>query len=730
MVKTNTTKKGKLLEEEVANIYRLIDGVKVVTENYYLMGVQIDVYVEIESQDGIINRYAIDAKNYDTPVNSDIVRKCINDFTMLKNHRQIDQGIIVSATGFTKDSRSSAETSHIKLVDIKDLRLKISNFSNYLEKWIQRYESLDIFKNDNYIPLTVRNEEGSNLGDLEKYFFKWLNSEGCHITLLGNYGTGKSTSLQRLMWLQSKKYLENPYKERIPIFVDLKRYRQAPRAQALITDILVNEFDIKINYSKFIDRNENGDFVIFLDGFDEMAERVLDGYPEEHFKELSSLACEKGKVILSSRTHYFKDHQEVLCIHEQETNLYKLAHDNKGFQILFLNPFSEKDIHAYLKASFSKEWEYLKKVIEETYDLKSLAEVPILLNMMVQTLPDMIREGEKINRSSIYHRFTDKWLQREKWRHSLGTRERLEFCIKLALHFYKYQLNSVHWKELPDLIREYFGNLINLPGDVDVFEYDVRTSNFLVREEQGGQYSFVHKSFMEYFVARFFFENIRRKVANGLDDLKDFVKSKVIWEFLLEMVGNDELKFLKKEVFFVEGSSTSDLMSEKISLTKNVYTSSESKGNCAFLLIHKNISLDNSNIESARLSDVTLNNISIKNAILSNTNFERSKLIKVSFVGSTFTFSNFKNSELKEVDFTGANLNGANFLNAIIDDKTLKTIAFSKYWGNIKISSAYKKHIQNIYTKSSVILAAGTQEETSDDDGRIKDQDVKPIGEI
>jgi hypothetical protein len=95
MTKSNTTKKGKFLEDEVANIYRQIDGVKVVKQNYYLMGVQIDVYVEIESQDGIINRYAIDAKNYDSPVNSDTVRKCINDFTMLKNHQQIDQGIIV-----------------------------------------------------------------------------------------------------------------------------------------------------------------------------------------------------------------------------------------------------------------------------------------------------------------------------------------------------------------------------------------------------------------------------------------------------------------------------------------------------------------------------------------------------------------------------------------------------------------------------------------------------------
>lgn len=54
----NTVEVGKKLEDEVANLYRQIDGVIKVEQNINLCGIQIDVYVEIKSNDGIINKYA------------------------------------------------------------------------------------------------------------------------------------------------------------------------------------------------------------------------------------------------------------------------------------------------------------------------------------------------------------------------------------------------------------------------------------------------------------------------------------------------------------------------------------------------------------------------------------------------------------------------------------------------------------------------------------------------
>lgn len=703
--RVNTSAKGRELEDEVADIYRQLDGTRKVVQNTSISGVQVDVYVEVESKDGVMNRYAVDAKNFVGPVDSNHVRKCINDFSTLRNTGNIDRGVIVAANGFTKDAQASArDVAFVTLFDIRDLRLKISDFGPYLADWVRSYEEAPFHRNKMYIPLSGKNEDGQTVGNVEEYILNWLNGPGSHITLLGNYGTGKSTTLRHLMWLQARRYLDNPRTERVPIFVELKNFRQAPRTQALMTDILVNGFGITMSFFRFRELNEQGRFLIILDGFDEMVDRVLDGLPEEHFQELSSLASPRSKVILSCRTHYFKDHDEVLRLHEQETDLYRQVRNRAGFQILFLNPFTEKDIKVYLKSSFADDWTRYKKVIEETYDLRSLAEVPILLNMMVQTLPDMALRGARINRSAVYQSFTNRWLMRERWRRALNSDDRLHFCKQLALHFYKEQKNSVHWRELPSFVRQYFAERIKAPEDIDVFSSDVRTCNFLVREEQGGKYSFVHKSFMEFFVARHFVDAIRCKAPNGLDDLKDFARSRVIWEFLIEMLDREDVDFLRRDVFYTEKEDYAQLMSHRGIDSKRIYTSPESIGNCAYLLLNRGVALEGANLDSARLTGISLSSVSFAQTGLRGADFTGSKFHNVVFSGAQLNYAKFKNAEIKDVDFSHANLDHADFLHATIDTKSLESIAKSQHWGSIKIDPAYRRRIEAMYVKPGPVL--------------------------
>lgn len=703
--RVSTSAKGHELENEVANIYRQLEGIRAVTQNKSVSGVQVDIYVEVASRDGAVNRYAIDAKNFDGPVDSDHVRKCVNDFSALRVTGKIDRGLIVAAKGFTKDAQATADdVPFVTLLDIRDLRLKVSDFSPYLADWIRTYEETDLHRNNMYIPLSARNEDGQIVRDIEQYILDWLNEPGSHITLLGNYGTGKSTTLRHLMWLQARRYLDSPRTERVPIFVELKGFRQAPKTQALITDILVNDLEIGMNFSRFRKLNEQGRFLIILDGFDEMVDRVLDGLPEEHFQELSSLASQQSKVVLSCRTHYFKDHDEVLRLHEQETNLYRQVHNRAGFQILFLNPFTEKDIRTYLKSSFADDWTRYKKVIEETYDLRSLAEVPILLNMMVQTLPDMALCGARINRSAVYHTFTDRWLMRERWRRALNSDDRLYFCKQLALHFYNEQKNSVHWRELPSLVRQYFAERIRAPEDIDVFGSDVRTCNFLVREEQGGKYSFVHKSFMEFFVARHFVDAIKDKTPNGLDDLKDFARSRVVWEFLVEMLDREDIDFLRREVFYAEKEDYAQLMSQRDVASERIYTSPESIGNCAYLLLNRGVVLEGANLDSARLNGISLSSVSFARTGLRGADFTGSKFNSVVFCGAHLSYAKFKNGEIRDVDFSHADLDHADFMNATIDTKSLESIAKSQHWGSIKIDPVYRRRIETMYAKPGPVL--------------------------
>lgn len=704
----NATEKGKNLEDEVANIYRQLDGTIEVIQNINIMGIQVDIYIEIESSDGIVSRYAIDAKNYDNPVGTEETRKCIVDFSVLKNANRIDQGIIVSASGFTKDSSAAAIESGVKILHIQDLRKRIYfDFKPYLLKWIERYEQEEINKMHVYIPLTAKNQQNIFIGRLDDYLLNWLQKPGVHTTLLGNYGTGKSTTLKRLMYIQAKKYMSNPDENRIPIFVELKGFRQAPRSRQLITDIIVNEFGVKGNFTfaKFQELNQKGKFLIIFDGFDEMADRVLDGLPYEHFEELGTLACQNGKVILSSRTHYFRDYDHVIDVHNEARDLYSSIEGRSGFQILFLNSFTEKDIDTYLETSFKFEWENYKKVIKNTYDLKSLAEVPILLNMIVQILPEMIKDKLTINRSEIYQKFTDKWFRREVWRRGLHTSDRIYFCKQLALHFYKKQENYVHWKSLPQYIKNYFKDRINTPTDLDIFEADVRTSNFLVRKEDSGNYYFVHKSFMEFFVAKCFYDNIINKTLNGLDELHDFIKSKVIYEFLFEMLSKDDLNTIKDDLYIKDREDYHELMSTNHNNRNHkIYTNSQSIGNCAYLLIKKGIPLDKSILDSAKLAGLTLKDISFKGTSLRGVDFSYCTLSNIDFQDADLSFAKFEGSILVNINFKRTKLEKASFLNTEIDKKTIENLSRSQFWGSIKIHDKYRSKIAKAYEKTVSII--------------------------
>lgn len=705
MSKKNTTAKGRRLEDEVADIYRQL-GATIVKKNIDVHGIEVDVYVEIESPDGSPTRYAIDAKNWSSRVTGPHMRDCVNNFTFMKQKNAIDIGAVVSVTGFTGSAQAAAEAGGVRCIGIAELRRRIADFSPYLQKWVSDYEEDPRGLRAVYLPLAVTEESPTDGGTLDAFLESWLHSGDCHITLLGNYGTGKSTTLRRVMYERALRYLEDPDNNRIPIFVELKKFKSAPETPALVTHLLVNTFGISINYAKFCQLNEDGRFLLILDGFDEMVEKSLDGMPEQLFDELSNLAARESKVILSCRTHYFRDPNEVVDVHSEnrETNLYRKIHGREGFRILHLNPFTKADVEMYLQSSFGDEWRRYKTAIESTYDLESLSKIPILLEMMVETLPDLLETGESISRSTIYRRFTDKWIKRDQWRRALAARDRLGLCTVLAVHFYRNQQDAIHWSDLPDFLRENFPELIKTRKDLEVVDHDIRTCNFLIREKDGGQYFFVHKSFMEFFVATRYLQSIENREHDGLDGLGNNVTGRVVWEFLLEMIRQKHLAILRQGVFVSDKVDVATLMSARYSsVDQGLYTSDESLGNAAYILYLNQQGLEGSNLRSARFTQFSWNNVSFSRAILTGSKFEKNHLQNVDFNGAQLSHADFSGSKLQRVDFSEADLNGTNLLKVDLDQSTIGSIAQSRHWGSARMSSGLRRKIESLYKRSGPI---------------------------
>jgi hypothetical protein len=113
-------KTGKELEQRVANVYREM-GARKVEHDVRLVGNQIDVYVELDTADRGLHRIAVEAKDWTSVVGIDVVNNFALRVRLLRDRGKIDRGVIVSASGFSKEARDAAKEYGIRLLEPTDL---------------------------------------------------------------------------------------------------------------------------------------------------------------------------------------------------------------------------------------------------------------------------------------------------------------------------------------------------------------------------------------------------------------------------------------------------------------------------------------------------------------------------------------------------------------------------------------------------------------------------------
>lgn len=170
---------------------------------------------------------------------------------------------------------------------------------------------------------TVSRAQSSLPVDMITYLDEWLDTPGGgRLCLLGDYGTGKTSFCQYYTARRAPRYLEHPPTERIPLLLPLHRYTKAVDCRAMVTDFLANECHIgNLRLSTFENLLAAGHFLIFLDGFDEMARYVDHEVRYRTIVELAYLARRNSKVVLTGRPSYFPTHEELEQV---------LTADNKG----------------------------------------------------------------------------------------------------------------------------------------------------------------------------------------------------------------------------------------------------------------------------------------------------------------------------------------------------------------------------------------------------------------
>ena len=271
--------------------------------------------------------------------------------------------------------------------------LPLEKIVKYLEKVVWQYEHWQVVKdnneeflievmeranlNDYYVPSYCIDKDGKKFS-LDDIFDEFLADERKNfLTLLGDFGTGK-TSFSLHYYIYMAKQFLNDRSKRIPIFISLRMYK----GKLNIEDFMVKEFyekyNIQLSFTIFQELALQGKFVFFVDGFDEMASLADKELTIQNLKELTKLSFENilfmtmkqrklqgaNKVFLTCRIHYFlTEIQEREVLKADYTVLYRNYATKSNYEItrIKLKEFNDEQIEEYILKNTRDEEKLLRK---------------------------------------------------------------------------------------------------------------------------------------------------------------------------------------------------------------------------------------------------------------------------------------------------------------------------------------------------------------------------------
>lgn len=371
-----------------------------------------------------------------------------------------------------------------------------------------------------YISLNGLNlENESYISNLDNYIInKWLVDDSSNgMVLLGTTGSGKSTIFEFIAVTIARNWLKDSKNNRIPIIIDLRLLKDygslkntiiATLGKLHITSKSGNLWD------KFSEMNRAGKILLLLDGFDETFDaRVNYNSLHRHFNDITSLIETQSqmKVILSTRPEVFlsvKELQDIILLRiksnlEDSDVLERRLRMEKGeasFVAIKLQPVKSKQIRDYLVRRFGPQGNKKWQKIKDFRQLKDLARRPVTLDMVAMTVDEIT---ESISLLSLYDVYTNQWFKREIKKKALLQPElKRELITEISWLWLQSSNRILRYSSMFE-IKNKIESRTNI--DLSIICYvveDLVKSSFFKHASSNREYTFQHKSFAEYFVAK------------------------------------------------------------------------------------------------------------------------------------------------------------------------------------------------------------------------------------
>jgi hypothetical protein len=371
---------------------------------------------------------------------------------------------------------------------------------------------------------------------LENVVQDWLDNRPDEqgLIIVADYGTGKTTFCDYFGAKLAKRRLDTPIHERkqhrIPLVLPLREFADTSKTKlkSHIATFYQNASYYKIRSFDVhsLDRlAKQGQILYMLDGFDEMATRADANKVQTNFNLFRTLIEEApaNKFIITTRPEYF-------------SSLSRRLELMKNYRVIYLRLFKQGQVLDYLDRKTGNKGKAAYERIKSIYDLTDLVQRPVLLKMIVETLPHF-EKGQIITRPDLYKQYLmDEDNRQRMVKDRTDMRITPEHRLKIAQHlawFLYERFNENGFLSNDDIQAvcsedDLFGTLNRQEREEELNE--IRTCTYLVEWARG--YRFSHKSFWEYLLAAYLYEQIEAGDNSGLSL---HVLNLNIIEFLAEM---------------------------------------------------------------------------------------------------------------------------------------------------------------------------------------------------
>jgi WD40 repeat protein len=672
--------KAKSFEERVAELFSLL-GYRT-TVDYKRDDMQFDVRLELSF--GVIPIHAlVECKDLDRPVAQQQVREFASKVEYATKVDQLPyQAILIARSGYANNAHEVAKNLRVNLQTYEQLLRSLVDLRPNLEAAIRAFQGTALerlyVEQDVVFESDIKPEQEIPRKGLTESVLKWLKEpSGTFLALLGDFGCGKTSFSKRLASALAVK-ARTEEGTRAPVLIDL---REGGSTTVTLESLLTQHFQRlssqPFNPQALLQLNREGFLVLIFDGFDETIAYTEPSRYVESLRQILRAAEGKAKVILTCRTHYFRDRPEVLSrfgeapaviTTQGATQLYEEIQDRPGTEIGYLLEFQEKQISAYLRKALlpPADWKVFREQIRQTYNLNDLAERPFLLEIIVRTLPGLLGRQGTITIADLYENYCESWFSHNDLRLTLTRERKVALVEYLARLVWDSPENRVHYHLLFEKATEFFKDKPLTIFDKERVDYEVRTALFLHRDAEG-YYSFIHRSFLEFFIAR----TIRSGLAAGDPGclrLRRITREVAFFlEFWPETKRIPELARDVLESSYQPGVSENALIllyfHARTGFGPLVGPGAESEPD--FVEVRKAFSqlrprilrLEGADLEGVSLPGIDLHSVRLEKARLTRADLRQASLDRAHAAGASFEFANFRNGTAEEADFSEADLN-------------------------------------------------------------------------